>query len=390
MLEARIAARYLRARKGHAAVNVISAIALAGVVVATAAIVIVLSVFNGFSNLAESQLSVVDPPLSVVPTQGKTLDRALDGAIPVVREQGLAMVGERQHPVTLLGVPDQWLTTSGISNTVIDGTTSLGDTITGPAAMLAVGPAVTLSTHPGDERGIKVYVPRRKGRVNPANPMASFREQRLEVAGVFQTGNQRHDQDLIIVPISLLRQMLDYDTTQSTALQIWDTAAIPSDIQNNIGNAANVKVLTRIEQEQHSFSMIAVEKWVAFLMLVFILLIAMFNVLSTLSLLILEKRDSRHIFDAMGMSPKRVRGIFAWEGAMVTAIGGAIGVILGVLLSLAQQWGGFIKLSGDPTMMVIDVYPVEVHLVDVLVVLGLVIVTSALTAWLTSLIAKRL
>lgn len=390
MLEARIAARYLRARKGHAAVNVISGIALAGVVVATAAIVIVLSVFNGFSRLAESQLSVVDPPLSVVPTQGKILTAGVDGAIPVVREQGLAMVGDRQHPVTLLGVPDEWLATSGISHTVIDGTASLGDSILGSAAMLAVGPAVTLSTHPGDERGLKIYVPRRKGRVNPANPMAAFREQRLEIAGVFQTGNQRHDQELVILPIGVLRQMLDYDSTQATALEIWYPMATPQAINERLASIADVKVLTRIEHEQHSFSMIAVEKWVTFLMLVFILLIAMFNVLSTLSLLILEKRESRHILDAMGMSPGRCRGIFAWEGAMVTAIGGVAGVILGVLLSLAQQLGGFIKLSGDPTMMVIDVYPVEVHVVDVLVVLGLVIATSALTAWLTSLIAKRI
>ncbi|MCC8176223.1 MAG: FtsX-like permease family protein [Bacteroidales bacterium] len=368
----------------------ISGIALAGVVVATTAIVIVLSVFNGFSNLAESQLSIVDPPLSVVPTQGKVLTATLDGAIPVVSEQGLAMVGDRQHPVTLLGVPDEWLTASGIGQTVIDGVVSLGDTIVGQAALMALGPAVTLSTHPGDERGLRIYVPRRKGRVNPANPMTAFREQRMEVAGVFQTGNQRHDQELIILPINTLRQMLDYDSTQASAMEIWGTTAKPSEIQSLLGNPQGIKVLTRIEQEQHSFSMIAVEKWVTFLMLVFILLIAMFNVLSTLSLLILEKRDSRHIFDAMGMSPERVRGIFAWEGAMVTALGGVVGVILGVLLSLAQQWGRFIKLSGDPTMMVIDVYPVEVHVGDVLVVLGLVVVTSALTAWLTSLIAKRI
>ncbi|MCC8037014.1 MAG: FtsX-like permease family protein [Bacteroidales bacterium] len=390
MLEARIAARYLVARKGHAAVNVISAIALAGVVVATAAIIIVLSVFNGFSRLAESQLSVVDPPLSVVPAQGKVLAVSLPGAIPVVKEQGLAMVGDKQHPVTLLGVPDQWLNSSGISQTVIDGVASLGDTVAGAAALLAVGPAVDLATHPGDERGLKIYVPRRKGRVNPANPMAAFREQRLEIAGVFQTGNQRHDQQLIILPISNLRQMLDYSDNQASALEIWDTSATRDQIRNQLDSSEGINILTRIEQEQHSFSMIAVEKWVTFLMLTFILLIAMFNVLSTLSLLILEKRGSRHILDAMGMSPQRVRGIFAWEGAMVTAFGGVIGTILGVILSLAQQWGGFIRLSGDPSMMVIDVYPVEVHGVDVLVVLGLVVATSAFTAWLTSLIAKRL
>lgn len=402
MLELRIALRYLFSKKTHNAVNVISMISVAGVAVATAAIVVVLSVFNGFERLALDQMSVISPPLSVVPSTGKTIPDAdslvmsieslVPGAavIPTVTEQALAVVGDRQKPIEIKGVTPAWYAASGLAGYTIDGQMGCGGA-EGPWAYadMSVGVAVGLLTHPGAYEFLNIYLPRRLGRINPANPYSAFRGDSLVVASVFQTGHDGHDENLVVMPLDRARRLLDYGT-EATSIEVWadgDLGRLATAIEAL--SPGNIRVLDRVKQEGHTFAMISIEKWITFLMLSFILLIASFNIISTLSLLVIEKEGNLAVMRAMGATERQVSGIFSIEGWLVSLSGGMAGVLIGSALTLAQQWGGFVKLSGDTSSLVIDAYPVELRLADILVVVGLVAVIGLAAATLTTAINRR-
>lgn len=388
MVSLRIALRYLFSRKSHNAVHVISVISMAGVAVATAAIVCVLSVFNGFSDLAYSHLSLIDPQLKIVPVQGKVIERAdslctlvrnidkVKIAAPAISEQALAIYGERQMPVTLMGVPDSYPQIVDVENALIDGDWMLNDTLTGqPCAVMSVGSAISLGARPGYDELLALYVPRRVGRISQANPMASFRSDSLWVAGVFEVGQSDYDNSLVFISLSGARQLLEF-TTEASSVNIRlhenvDVAEAQRDISEAVG--PKYKVANRLEQQQNSFRMIKVEKWISFLMLAFILIIASFNVVSTLSMLIIEKRDNMATLRALGAVPSQISGIFFFEGWLISVVGGLSGILLGVVLVAAQQWGGFIKLSADPNQLSVTEYPVHLMATDLLWVLLLLV-----------------
>lgn len=388
MVSLRIALRYLFSRKSHNAVHVISVISMAGVAVATAAIVCVLSVFNGFSDLAYSHLSLIDPQLKIVPVQGKVIERAdslctlvrnidkVKIAAPAISEQALAIYGERQMPVTLMGVPDCYPQIVDVENALIDGCWMLNDTLTGQlCAVMSVGSAISLGARPGYDELLALYVPRRVGRISQANPMASFRSDSLWVAGVFEVGQSDYDNSLVFISLSGARQLLEF-TTEASSVNIRlqenvDVDEARRDISEAVG--PQYKVANRLEQQQNSFRMIKVEKWISFLMLAFILIIASFNVVSTLSMLIIEKRDNMATLRALGAVPSQISGIFFFEGWLISIVGGLSGILLGVVLVAAQQWGGFIKLSADPNQLSVTEYPVHLMATDLLWVLLLVV-----------------
>ena len=162
-------------------------------------------------------------------------------------------------------------------------------------------------------------------------------------------------------------------------------------VEGEVGKALgdHYRVLTRLQQESESFRMISVEKWITFLMLAFILVIASFNVISTLSMLIIEKTPNMATLRALGASETTIRHIFVWEGWLISMLGGTAGIVLGVILCLAQQWGGFIKLNGDPSKLSISTYPVAVELTDILAVAALIFVTGLLVALITAAIQSR-
>lgn len=396
MLQLRIALRYLFSRKTHSAVNVISLISVGGVAVATMAIVIVLSVFNGFHQLTEQQMSLLEPPLRIVPERGKvmadadSLAEAINvscpeaHAMPTLSEQAFAIMGEQQYPVTILGVSDSWLKSDAIAQATIDGepTLNAGEV---SCAVMSVGSAMAFGAHPADARWLKIYVPKRVGRINTAAPMTAFRADSLVVSAVLQTSQTNHAEDLVIIPIDVARGILDYDS-EASSIELW-TSLTPD--QLNLHLPKGLKLVTREEYNHSSFAMIAVEKWVTFAMLAFILIIASFNIVSTLCLLVLEKRDNIAILQSMGATTSAVTRIFVIEGWLISLSGGVIGIILGVTLTLTQQFGGFVKLGGDHSQMITDVYPVQLQPLDLLVVLALVAVTGLLTSAVTALFARR-
>lgn len=394
MFPLRVAIRYLFSKKAHSAVNVISLISVAGVAVATMAIVCILSVFNGFSDLAASHLSLLDPEIKITPATGKTITNAdslaasitqlpgIEKAVATIEEQALAIYGDRQMPVRIKGVPENYDSVTSLQSTIIDGEWIHSDGSPLPYTTLSAGTAINLRAFPGYDQYMGIYVPRRKGRINPANPMAAFRSDSLVISGVFQVGQAEYDADMVIMPIENTRRMLDY-TNEASAIEIklkpgTDSSDAIATIRALTGDSYNLK--NRMQQQEQSFRMIEIEKWITFLMLAFILIIASFNILSTMSMLILEKRDNIVTFKALGASKKTISRIFLIEGWLISIIGGVIGIIAGLILSLAQQWGGFIKLGGNTAAMTIDSYPVRVNPTDILAVMAIVLIVGILTS----------
>ncbi len=403
MLTLRIALRYLFAKKSHRAVNVISAISTAGVAVATMAIMIVLSVFNGFTELSERNLSNVDPDLQLQPVRGKvfagadSLATAISGvsgvssASPVIEERAMLISGHAQLPVVFKAVADNYSDVLSIDSLIIDGV-YLNAVDTTDCTQISVGVANRTGLRPGYGVMADIYVPRREGRINPANPLAAFISRPVMISAVFQTDRAEIDNDRVIIPLSLARQLLDYDTEASAIDISVDQGADVSEVAARISDMAgdSFVVLDRRMQQEEAFRMIEIEKWVTFMMLIFILLIASFNILSTLSLMVVEKRGDSEIFRALGATSSFVRSIFIRQGFMITVFGGFAGIALGIVLSLLQEHFGLIKLAGDPAALTIQVYPVAVSSADILVVALAVLAVAWLTSQITMLFTRNI
>ncbi|MDE6395573.1 MAG: ABC transporter permease, partial [Duncaniella sp.] len=296
MLALRVALRYLFARKSHAAVNVISMISTAGIAVASLAMVCVLSVFNGFSDLAAERLSAIDPeikvslPYGAVIADGDSLARvveSVDGVAAVRRvleQRALAVSDGEQMPVRVRGIDADYSDVSSLSDLVIDGV--MVDEPDVPYTLLSVGVAIGTGARPSLESPFIITVPRRLGRINPAFPMAAFRSDTLFVSGVYQSNQAEYDEDLVYVPLASARSLFDY-TTEVTSLDIAvDPGRAPASVvdalQRQLGDG--YIVADRLRQQDASFRMIRIEKWITFLMLLFVLVMASFNILSTMSM----------------------------------------------------------------------------------------------------------
>lgn len=407
----RIALRYLLAKKSHRAVNVISVISVAGVAVATMAIMVVLSVFNGFTELSRSQLGRIDPDLLVVPDSGKVFSvtpeltellsqiPGVSAVMPSLTERALIVCGERQLPVQIKGVvPEYYGRVAHLDRMIIDGVYNPeipeqygGDSIA--SGIISVGTAMSTGLRPGVYADATLYVPRRTGRINPANPAGAYRSMPMRTTAVFRVDQPDYDNDLIIIPLNNLRALLEYNDSQTGTLEIAltdgaDSRQVKNQVYAIMGDGFSV--LTREQQQDETFRMIAVEKWITFLMLVFILIIACFNIVSTLSLMVLEKREDMKTLRALGATHRNITSIFVWEGWLITAAGGITGTVAGIVLCLIQQHFGLIKLGADPSALTIDVYPVSVQLTDIGTVLLTVFIAGAVISQISRIFTRKL
>ena len=402
ILPLKIAWRYLVSKKGHQAVNIISIVAVCGIVVATAALICVLSVFNGFKGLIMGRLALLDPQIAITATLGKTINDAdsvievvsaipgVERAVPTVTDQALAIYAQYQMPVRLKGVPDDYNTMNGMDSVIVDGEWKMRDEVS-RFAVAGAGPAMRLGVRPEFLGMVRLYAPQRQGRVNLANPMGAFRQDSLFVSGIFQLQQNSYDVDLIYVPLDMARNLFDYDT-QATSIEVKLAAGVSdkqamSDIADKLGKGYEVK--NRLMQQREAYRLVNIEKWMAFLLLAFILIIAAFNVISTLSLLIIEKDDSIATLRALGANDRQISRIFVLQGWLITLVGAITGVIIGLILCFCQQRFGWLHLSGDPANMIISAYPVEVEWTDVIVTLALVAAVGLLTSMVTALIMRR-
>lgn len=401
-LPLKIAWRYLVSKKGHQAVNIISIVAVCGVVVSTAALICVLSVFNGFRGLIMGRLALLDPDIAITATMGKTINDAdsvidavtvvpgVERAVPVIIDQALGIYAQFQMPVRLKGVPDDYNTMNGMDSVIVDGEWKLRDQVS-RYAVPGAGPAVGLMVRPESIGMLRLYAPQRQGRVNIANPMGAFRQDSLFVSGIFQLQQNNYDADLIYVPLDVAQNLFDYETEASQIeIKLAPGATVQQvmpAIRKALGDGYQVK--DRLMQQREAYRLVNIEKWMAFLLLAFILVIATFNVISTLSLLIIEKDDSIATLRALGANDRQISRIFVLQGWLITLAGAVTGVIIGLILCLCQQQFGLLRLSGDPANMIVSVYPVEIELTDIFVTLGLVAVVGLLTSMVTALIMRR-
>lgn len=401
-LALKIALRYLKSKKTHNAVNIISIISVLGVVVTTAALVCVLSVFNGFRGIIESRLSKLDPEIAVQPALGKviadadsvvTVARQVPGvvqAVPVIEDNALAVFIDYQMVVRLKGVPEGYNRITGIDSIIVDGEFKLSDPVSN-YAVLGAGPAVQLKARPGFLSMLHLYAPQRVGRINLNDPMNAFTADSVFVSGVFQAQQKAIDADMIYVPIDVARGLFDYDT-QATQVELKlspeaSVSQVRDELQQQLG--PNFAVKDRIMQQAESFRLVNMEKWITFLLLGFIMVIATFNVISTLSLLIIEKDASISTLRSMGAPNQMITRIFITEGWLIALLGAVSGVVAGLLLCLGQQHFGWLKLGGDASQLIVTAYPVQVVWTDVLVVFLLVAAVGLVTSLVTSLIVRR-
>lgn len=393
-LPLKIAKRYLVSKKSHSVINIISLVSVCGIAIASMALVCVLSVFNGFQDLIASLFSTIDPQIKVTPIQGKTFD-ASDPAIqemaqwpeiaqisPVIEENVLLIYGDRQVPALLKGVTNQYEKQTRIDDIIIDGHFLLHDTVT-DYATIGVELANSLATGAGFRRPLMAYVPKRKARINMANPSSSLSSGRLFMTAVFRVNQAEYDDQLAIVPIDFARRLFDY-TTEASALEITlqknaNEANIMERIQGQLGD--NFEVKNRIEQKEASFKMVQIEKWMSYLILGFILMIASFNAIGSLSMLIIDKKADIDTLKSLGADNRLISRIFLTEGWLISAVGAVTGIIIGILLCWGQQTFGWIKLGEMSEAFIIEAYPVSVQLLDIAAVLALVLLLGFFTAW---------
>lgn len=398
----KIAARYLISKKTHSAVNIISIISVCGVVVTTAALVCVLSVFNGFAGLIGDKLSMLDPEVAVTPARGKVIAdadsvlscvSAIDGveiAMPTIDDHCLALFGDYQMPVRVKGVPLDYDSLNSIDRALLEGEFLLDDGVS-RYAVLSVGTALQLRARPGFFGQMRLYAPKRQGSVDLNNPMGAFRADSLFIGGVYQIEQSDYDRDMILIPIDMARHLFDYER-EASAIEVRlrrgaDEARVMRDIGQALGDGYVVK--NRLMQQAASFRMVNIEKWVTFLLLGFIMVIATFNVISTLSLLIIEKDESIRTFRNLGAADKQITGIFVAEGWLISLLGAVLGVSLGLLLCWIQQEFGLIALHGNAATMIVRAYPVRIQWGDVAIVFALVAAVGFLTSIVTSAIMRR-
>lgn len=398
----KIARKYIFSKKSYSAVNLISIVAVCGIIITVTAMICVLSVFNGFSELVKSKLDVIDPDIRINAVKGKTIAnsdsiinllKAVDGVkmvVPTIQDNALATFGQIQKPVILKGVPDEFDQLTGIRKLIkSDGEFLLSDQYDN-YAILSVGCAIEMQARPGYMNKICLFVPKRKGRINLSNPIGAFRSDTLAISGVFQTDQEEIDLNTIIIPIKVAQHLFNYKN-EVTDLEIavnkgYDVHKVIDHISTLLGEDYAVK--DRLMQQESMFKIINIEKWITLLLLAFIMIIATFNVISTISVLIVEKKKDIAILTNLGASKSFITRIFTSQTWFITLWGAIIGLAVGLTLCFLQQTYGFIKFAGDPANLIIDAYPVKVEFIDIFVVLGITVVISILSSLVTSAVMR--
>ena len=401
-LENKIAWRYLFSKKGHNAINIVSGISAAAVTVVTAAMICVLSVMNGFGALVERMFSEFDPVLMVIPAEGQTLRtdtmpiaslyaREDIEAISLQLEQtALIRYKDHQVPARVMGVDSLFTRTAHIDSIITDGFYSVWDGAF-ERTVLGRGLAAQIGMNAHFTGALHLYAPERTGRINMLRPDQSLRHEHAFIAGTFAVNQLEYDDQLLLVSLPLARRLFDYDDHTASALRIQPGASsrqmggaasaekgIKKDIAKTLG--PGYKVLDRYEQQADFFRILRIEKLLTILLLVFILLIASFNIIGSLSMLMIDKRDDIRILSHLGADERTIRRIFLLEGWFISSLGAVAGLILGVALCLGQQHYGWLKL-GSGAEYIISAYPVQVQPSDIVVVALIVLALGFAAAW---------
>ena len=391
-----IARRYLFSKKSTHAINVISAISVVGVAVATMALVVTLSVFNGFHDLVASFFTQMDPQLKVTPMKGKTAPAddpiltkirqlpEVEVATECLEDQALIMYGDRQMMVKVKGVEDNFDKLTHIREILEgDGTFELH------AADINYGiPGLGIAYQMGlgytYQQPLKVYAPRREGQLDLTNPEEGFVEDELYSPGVvFSMKQGKYDRNYVLTSLRFTRNLFQQDGMLSSLELRLKPGSNFDRVKEKMQQLAAGKydVRDRYEQQNDTFRIMKVEKLIAYIFLTFILMIACFNIIGSLSMLIIDKRRDVVTLRNLGANDRQISRIFLFEGRMISAIGALLGIVLGLLLCLLQQQYGIVRLGTSEGSFVVNAYPVSVHPWDIVIIFLTVLTVGFLSVW---------
>ena len=391
-----VARRYLFSKKKTHAINVISLISVIGVAVATMALVIVLSVFNGFHDLVASFFTNFDPQLKVVPVEGKTVpadDPSLtkishfpevDVATGTVEDMALAIYNGKQAMVTIKGVDDNFPQLTHITEILYgDGQFQL-HTANLQYGTPGIRLAQTLGLGANWKGYLKIYAPQREGQLDMTDPQSGFVVDSLISPGVVFSVNQgKYDKSYIVTSLGFAQNLFNQQGMLSALELRLKPGSNFESVKARMQQVAGKKyqVLDRFEQQSDTFKIMKVEKLMAYIFLTFILIVACFNIIGSLSMLIIDKKDDVVTLRNLGASDKQIRRIFLFEGRLISFFGAILGILLGLLLCWLQQQYGFVKMGSSDGTFVVNAYPVSVHYSDVLIIFFTVIAAGWLAVW---------
>jgi lipoprotein-releasing system permease protein len=386
-----IAKRYLFAKKKHNAINIISAISVCGVALATLAMVCTLSVFNGFHEMVEGLFTAFDAPLKITATQGKVFSRQdsrilrilqmpeVETAMPTIEENAMVRYKDKQLMVTIKGVDDSFTQITEIDSILYGRQQFLLQEEGVDYGILGMGVASTLGTGLQFVDPLLVIAPKQHVRVNIANPGAAFARGYLHSPGsLFLVNQEKYDAQYILTSIDFARQLFGYrDEVSAMEIKLkpgTNESRVQARMKDILGDEFQIQ--NRFEQQSDIFRIMEIEKFISYLFLTFILIIATFNVIGSLSMLIVDKREDAQTLRNLGASNQLIERIFMFEGWLIAAYGAIIGIVLGVILCLIQHHFGIITLGNN---FIVEAYPVSVHFTDVLLIFVTVLVVGALS-----------
>ena len=398
-----IANRYLLAKKSHNLINIITWISILGISVGSFALIVVLSAFNGLEKVISSMNNRLTPDLQIAAVKGKTIDltafplgqlkdiHGVEYVVPTITEDALFRANDKQHIGQVKGVGLEYQQIDRLNEVIFGG----GDLVLSDEdehyfAVPGAGVAWYLGINAYNPYAmVRIYVPKR-GNASLMSLENSFNSDVVTVRSVFST-EQEQDEKLVLVPFDLLSELLEYEE-KATNVEVFATSnadinKVKKSVASIIGSDYSVK--NQQEQQETLYKIMRSEKWAVYVILTFILILATFNVVGSLSMLMIDKRKDTEILKAMGADNSLIQRIFMNEGLLISVAGGIIGLLLGIILVLLQQQFGFVKFGTGGGNYVVDAYPVLLKMKDVLLIFATILVVGCTSAFLTVRHAMR-
>lgn len=374
-----VAFRYLFSRKSHNTINLITIVSMCGVAIGAMALICVLSVINGFEKVVQESFNNFDPDLRIKAKEGRFFSsddtkikdicswEEVKESCRLLEVDALLQYRDKQMPAKVIGVDDTFSDIANLDSIIWDGDANF-KYHTVPVGIMGIGLANKLECGVGYTDGITLYAPKRHAKINMSRPDASFSKYVFYTCGIFYIGQSKYDDNVAIIPIEYIRDVYDFDKTTVTAINLKlnnaaDAQKTEKLIEAYIGDKYYVD--NRYEQQEDFYKIFKIEKWTAFLILLFIFIIATFNVIGSMSMLMINKKEDILLFKNLGASKKLLEKLFIFEGWMISVIGAVSGLSIGIAVCLIQEKWGIIKIG---TGYIVDTYPVALQITDVIIV----------------------
>lgn len=395
-----VAFRYLFSQKKQNVINVISYISMCGVAVGSLALVCVLSVFNGFDQLVKDNFSTFDPDLKIVPKEGKFFStndsifqeiktmKEVAFFSEVLEENALLTYKDYQLPISIKGIDSNARNVSNLDESIIEGENLIHNRAF-QFGIVGIGVANQIPVSINFSESVQIYAPKINSKINLARPETSFSQQNVLISGVFTSKQEQYDNKYLFIDIQNARTLFERKPTEVSAIELKINKDFSIEkVKKKIGKllGKDFSVLNRYEQQADLYRIVKIEKWVTYLILFLIMIVATFNIIGSLSMLIIEKKEDIQTLQNLGTDEKTLRQIFLCEGWLISIVGAVVGITIGLLICLSQQYFGWLKMG---TGYIVDTYPVLIHFSDLLLTFFTVVFLGFITAYYPSKYIKN-